>query len=400
MNQPIKDERKELIDNLSKIALAYTKHVDKTITDHSDESPEKLYEKANGKTLNEAITETLTKSNYVDFKKLGLNIAKTAGDAQYAMTGYDKYRHGSYDRNAKPWHKNKNDNVSTIMKSQLTNVVTRLDKATHIAKSRQSSKNNTHYVTETSDLKKGDVIQLYQPYTSALKTHHTKNTIDMHGQNRYYGIIQPLPNGDFLAVDFRGHRNLTKDSVLLNYDPKYAFPTSKNVKATLDITDHRLIQLPKEAIIKGTKLREKYEAASYGKVYDATANGNDSIKVLKMSPENEQKMNNYISKINNYEQDIAWHKTHNEVVGRTTRGRNMLQPMFLKNATVNLKTGVYEQRDRTLTQRITRQEAIRDAKYGPNSAAVIRTKSQQNKMNAQRHANERQKTATSQALSR
>lgn len=381
----------ELKESLTNIALQYNSLVDEGRK--TNQSTDDLFYAKTGYSLYSKIQETIDDSEYGSQLPDKMKANKSTYTLfEYQIKAYERFKSDVSDRSTQNWEKaNTSGPMSDETVSELTskNVGFAMYKTEIIASSLNDlSKKNEHIknVSKLSDLKFGDVVQIYQPYEDNHPKNNTKNNIDRYGQNRFYGIMQRLPNGDFLAVDFRGHRNHSEDSVALDFNPKYAYPSSKFVKPSLDLGDKLLVQLPKEAIATGSALREKYEAASYGKPYNGL--GPASIRVFEMSPANLTKLSNFKNKINQAGLDIGWSKTNQSIVAASGKGDRMFNPLFSQQVNYQLKIGTYDKRNMLMTQRINRQTLIRNARYGDESTAKIQTNAQKayrNKENASHH---------------
>lgn len=375
------DGHYELKNILTNIASDYNALVDESLS--SPHTAEELYYEKTGYSLYSKIQESISNSEYGTHLPEKMKTNKSTYTLfEYQIKAYDRYKHGISDRSTQNWEEaSANEALSDESKTMLasknvgfamykTNIL--ISKFTELSQKNEHIKN----ISKFSELKFGDVIQIYQPYDKHHPKPNTKNNIDRYGQNRFYGIMQKLPNGDFLAVDFRGHRDTSEDSDTLEFNPKYAYPSSKFANPSLDIGDKLLVQLPKEAIATGSALREKYEAASYGKKYDGL--GPASIRVFEMSPTNLDKMQKFKHRINQNGLDIGWSNAHQEVVSASPKGDRMFNPLFSQHINYELKHGTYEKRNMLMTQRINRQALIRNARYGEDSTVKIQTNTQKN----------------------
>ena len=390
--------RKQLDEELQAIGMSYIESVDEGIA--SNQSPADVYHKKTGHSLISKIQETFENNEYVEQfpKTMQTNMSKTYSLVAYQLSSYERFKNNNFSKSTEVWQED--SNLSTEKKVHKA-VGFSLYKTDIIAEHfKNLNKKNEHIrdLSKFSDLKFGDVIQIYQPYDDNHTKNNTKNNIDRYGQNRFYGVLQKLPNGDVLAVDFRGHRNQSIDSDKLKYDPTYAYPSSKNVSPSLDIGDRLLVQLPKEAIVQGTALREKYEAASYGKPYDNMAPL--KIRIYEMSPENVKKMENFKGRINQNGLDIGWSKNKEKVVPASPKGRRMFNEVFNDNIHYHIKSGTYNKRNALMTQRINRQALIRETKYGETSTKKIQTKAQREHIFIEHTKNDARRQSTKEDLSR
>ena len=365
-------EQIALSKELLGIAVDYSDAVDKAKGTASTAND--IYHEKTGHSLLSKIQETVDNSEYGSQLPSKMKLSKTYELIAYQISAYERYQNNDLSKSTEVW-----ETKSDLSKEQKLhkNVGFALYKTNIIAsqfKLLDKKNEHIHNLSKFSEIKFGDVIQIYQPYADGHTKPNTKNNVDRFGQNRFYGIIQKLPNGDFLAVDFRGHRNTSEDSDILKFNPAYAYPSSKNVQPSLDVGDKLLVQLPKEAVAQGTALREKYEAASYGKPFNAMAPL--KIRVFEMSPENLNKMKLFKAKINQNGLDIGWAKDQNKVVPASKKGRRMFNEYFNDNVRFELKSGAYDKRNALMTQRINRQAIIRTARYGEDSTAKIQSKSQ------------------------
>lgn len=366
----------ELKESLTNIALQYNSLVDEGRK--TNQSADDLFYAKTGYSLYSKIQETINDSEYGSQLPDKMKTNKSTYTLfEYQIKAYQRFKNNISDRSTQNWEEaSTTGQISDKTISELTskNVGFAMYKTEIIASNLNDlSKKNEHIknVSKLSDLKFGDVVQIYQPYDDDHPKNNTKNNIDRYGQNRFYGIMQRLPNGDFLAVDFRGHRNHSEDSVALDFNPKYAYPSSKFVKPSLDLGDKLLVQLPKQAIATGSALREKYEAASYGKPYNGL--GPASIRVFEMSPTNLARLSNFKNQINQAGLDIGWSKTNQSIVAASSKGDRMFNPLFSQQVNYELKIGTYDKRNMLMTQRINRQTLIRNARYGEDSTAKIQT---------------------------
>lgn len=352
-----KTERSDkLVNELYEVSNEYDSYVDKYLED-----ADKKYHTETGYSLRAKIEETYKNSEFKETLSPKMDDDKTLTKLMYSMKSYERYKTNNpgNDFEKRQW----NEPYASRENITKNNIAYTLNTTSTISDKLESNierSKHKHKVQSISDLKFGDVIQLYQPYEDERLKRNTKNSIDSRGQNRYYGIVQGLPNGDYLAVNFYGHRNPSPDALSLKYDSSYPYPASKYVSPTLDIGSKNLIQIPREAIMKGTLLKEKHDSASYGKKYDKFTT---KVEVLEMSPENKQKFQTYRNMMNKNQLDIGWSKDKNEVVAASSTGERMFNQNHYQVAKYLLKTGVYEKRNIMLNVRLERQQKIREKKF-------------------------------------
>lgn len=356
-------ERKKLDKHLTKIATEYNEAVDIAAASKSNVSD--VYHEKTGHSLVSAIQEAYINSPY--FKSLsGLDPLKSAYSTAKTLKAYENFTNGEFNKGTIPWEKGELSREEATHKA--VGFALYANDQLHEKFDKNNKRNeHTKLVDKFSDLKFGDVVQIYQPYSDMHsdtfhKKDHINSKISEVGQNRYYGIIQKLPNGDFLAVDLRGHRQRSADSVPLEFNERYAYPTSRNVQPSLDKNDQLLVQLPKKSIASGSALREKYEAAAYDKPFDASQP--IKIKVLEMSPDNIKKLKDYRNYINETQLDIGWSKDRNEVIAASDKGKKLYNPAFYHERQYQIKSGIYEKRNAMLTAKINTQTLARIANYG------------------------------------
>lgn len=355
-------EQKQLSRNLTKIASKYNKYVDS----HGDDA-EKEFNKHAKMPLDEQIEEALTntKAGQKIVDDFSMNKAKTV--YKYNLQSYQRYKNNDLNASTAFWNEETAlpDNRYNCTKKtmyELTRTFYKTAEANKSVLSQKEKRTGARLVDDVAELKESDVIQMYVPYATPKK--NAKKMVDQYGQNRYYGVIRPLPNGDVLAIQLYGHsKSVSSNAKHLEFNPEYGYPTSPNVSANLEIDTKKIIQLPKEALKKGSQLREKYEAAAYDKPFNESLN--PKIKILSMSPENKTKFAEFTNDITDHGKklNIGWSSETNQVVAATFKGKLMLNQVTQKELTSQVESGVFAQRDVLLTQRIARQDILRETKY-------------------------------------
>lgn len=374
------EKSRELKHALTEVLLQYNQTVDEA----KGKNPDKLFHQKTGYSLRAKVEEAFDQTGFYQDAPKKLDKNQSYESTVYSLQAYERFKKGEHDRGTLVYEK---DDLTDTQKAASTAGYAAYRANVVLSKIKQNIQKNQHtrYLQKTEDLKSGDIIQIYQPYEDDHLKEYAKNEVDRYGQNRYYAIMQPLPNGDFLAVDFRGHRQTDESDICLEYNPKYSYPTSPHVQPTLNTYGHLLVQLPKEAILKGSAMREKYEAASFGKVYDEMQPR--SIRVLEMSPSNQKKLQDFRQRFNKERLDLGWSRTHNIVVGNSLVGKGAVNPYFIENTKHNLQSGVYEARNALLTRTLAEQAKIREKLYGPESTHRIQSDEQKEFMAQERKRN-------------
>lgn len=372
----------DFITEIQELNDAYNKHVDKY---HNQEvNIQNKFQEDTGYSLKAKVQEIYENSDLKNNFHKKVKVQPTFEKIAFAIQSYERKEKNtpSNDYEKDQWSREDYDPKISLT-SRVNYTLNTLDDISEVLKRNEKRQKHIHEVKSVSDLKFGDVIEMYQPYEEEHLKKHTKNSIDSRGQNRYYGVVQPLPNGDVLAVSFYGHRTQSDDSLQLNYSDEYPYPASKAVSPSLDIGSKNLIQIPRNAIIKGNLLKEKQDAASFGKKYDKFQT---KIKVLEISPENMNKFKKFKSMINKNELDIGWSKDKNEVIPASPAGKRMFNSEYHDRAKYLLAAGIYEKRNLMLNQRLERQQIIRDNKFGKKPIR-IQSNYQKEFIKKERHEN-------------
>lgn len=374
----------DFVSEIQKLGDDYNQYVDK----HKDSgiNIQDKYQEDTGYSLRAKVEEIYENNDLKNSFHKKIKTQPTFDKIGYALRGYERKQKNtpSNDFEKEQWAR-EDYNPKIALSSRIDYTLNTLDNISNVLQRNEKREKHIHEVKSVSDLKFGDVIEMYQPYEEKHLKRNTKNSVDSRGQNRYYGVVQPLPNGDVLAVSFYGHRNQSDDGLALKYSEEYPYPASKAVSPSLDIGSKNLIQIPRNAIIKGNLLKEKQDAASFGKVYDKFQT---KIKVLEMSPENMTKFKKFKSMINKNELDIGWSKDKNEVIPASPKGERMFNPEYHDRAKFLLQAGIYEERNIMLNKRLERQQIIRDNKFG-DKPIRIQSNYQKEFVNKEQHGNKK-----------
>ena len=401
-------EYDDMVHHLIEIGEDYN-HIVDNIEKYNDKTPDQVYHDQTGYSLRAHIIEAIQESNaYKTFPKQMIDhMDKTYAITLRQLTAYERFTKNptvsadedfAAHRYQQLENPNNKKNRAQLTGKNIAYAVNMMEKIKNINIESENKQAHTKYVDNVSDLRRGDVIQLYKPYQFSKTKKNTKNNLDSLGQNRFYGVLGQLKNGDILAISFYGHNTKSPDADILKHDSKYAYPTSRNATPAIDPGRKQVIQIPKDVVIRGSQLVEKAEAASYGKPYREDPKTVNKIKVLEMSPENKQKLERFYSRINNYDLDLAWKKDKEAVVAASPKGRRMLNAEENSVSKYNLKAGIYDLREMSMDRTLNRQAAIRERRYGDANANIkIQTKyqqafqKQQAEKNRQKHSKGRER---------
>lgn len=346
-----------LNDALFKIGQQYKQCVDQTLD--SKQSAENLYQEKTDYSLLAKIEETVRNDAFYQAlpEKVQKNMNKTYQRIQYGIQGYERFKTNNFDHDrpdqyVRNWQNNKFSANKTIDHNVRQSLYS-TEKAATIANQHEIADSHIHYVNDTSELNKGDVIEIYIPYKKPKEADHY---LDRQGQNRYFTVLQTLPNGDIMAASMYGHRQLSPTASKLNYDPNYAYPTSSHVVTALDPDQQRIVQLPKEVINRASDLIAKNEAARYVKPYKPMTH--PGIKVLEMNQTNKNKVKQYASFYNkNDKLDIGWQRGKEQIVPVSPKGHRMVNSYFYDTIKNQLQAGTFNHCERIIDNELHTQAA-------------------------------------------
>ena len=175
----------ELKESLTNIALQYNSIVDEGRK--TNQSTDDLFYTKTGYSLYSKIQETIDDSEYGSQLPAKMKANKSTYTLfEYQIKAYERFRNNISDRSTQNWEEaSTSAPMSTKTISELTskNVGFAMYKTEIIASNLNDlSKKNEHIknVSKLSDLKFGDVVQIYQPYEDDHPKNNTKNLSLIH----------------------------------------------------------------------------------------------------------------------------------------------------------------------------------------------------------------------------